>query len=638
MSRLLDVAEHAKEIGGGVMLGRIFRLGPILASFFLLSCNFNAGELCIVGSGASELSCAAGEFIASSESGGTGGAGSEASGQIFISSPADSTLIDSEVGYVDVTGTCSSELEGLSIDIVGDIEGNPLTVTCTSGAFTVRIVLSSGNGFKFIQFNHPLLAEPLRLSVEQKFCVGTKATATENFAGGEGSSALPYLICNVYQLQLIGDASKHPNGAAGLQKYYMLADDIDASPTFDEKDVGESVFNPGGFTPIGTCADSCFYPDSNVPFTGSFDGNAYKISNLYMNRTDPQVGLFGFVDTGAVITNFSMIDPDITKLNLSGGGAPPGGGGVGAAIGVAYNNDYYNYNDISTRTEVSKIKVEGGSIKGGESGGNPTYAVGGVIGYSRGSYTSEGYNIDRDYHDLIIFSDLSSNLTINGHATYVAGIIGGGLWYGEMRRSFSKSTITNTLAYWHRGGYYTWGAGGLIGWTCCDALIEDSYFDGSIEADAAQFIGGITSYGGFNSIFQRVFLGPNAKLKNNNPNGLSAGVVGYFWGDGIRGNEIKDSFSVGYIYDTLDDSGVTYEIVYPVYGGGLTLENNHWLDVGESVSGCFGSSNPAGECDLDPGPLSGFFSATHPVYSGWSFGPGEAWQTLDGTGLPKLNP
>ena len=60
-----------------------------------------------------------------------------------------------------------------------------------------------------------------------------------------------------------------------------------------------------GWQPIGN--------SSSMPFSATFDGNGYKISNLMINRTNTRyVGLFGYTGTAAKITNLGLLDVDIS--------------------------------------------------------------------------------------------------------------------------------------------------------------------------------------------------------------------------------------------------------------------------------------------------------------------------------------
>ncbi len=91
-----------------------------------------------------------------------------------------------------------------------------------------------------------------------------------------------YLIENVSQLQCIE--------SNGLDEDYRLVNDIDASET-------ESWNDGAGFIPVG---------DGQGTFDGSFDGDGYRITDLYINTTSQNtfVGLFG-VNNGT-ISNVSL--------------------------------------------------------------------------------------------------------------------------------------------------------------------------------------------------------------------------------------------------------------------------------------------------------------------------------------------
>lgn len=73
---------------------------------------------------------------------------------------------------------------------------------------------------------------------------------------------------------------------------------------------GDLVGTAEGWAPIGNEAN---------PFTGTFDGNGYTISDLYINRpTVESVGLFGYA-FGSEIKDVQMIDVDITGRRRVGG-------------------------------------------------------------------------------------------------------------------------------------------------------------------------------------------------------------------------------------------------------------------------------------------------------------------------------
>jgi hypothetical protein len=97
------------------------------------------------------------------------------------------------------------------------------------------------------------------------------------FSGlGSGTEADPYQITTVAQLQEMKDY---------LTSSFILMNDIDASST-ETLNADGDIYN--GFQPIG---------DSTDPFTGTFDGDDYTISDLYINRddTNEHAALFGCI-------------------------------------------------------------------------------------------------------------------------------------------------------------------------------------------------------------------------------------------------------------------------------------------------------------------------------------------------------
>ena len=117
------------------------------------------------------------------------------------------------------------------------------------------------------------------------FCLGVP--------GGQTSAAI--VIINCTELQAMQDS---------LSGDYILANDIDCSETIN--------WNGGlGFEPIG---------DGTNKFTGTFDGQGHTISDLYINsNAESDVGLFGYIDTGASISNVGLVNVDISGDDYVGG-------------------------------------------------------------------------------------------------------------------------------------------------------------------------------------------------------------------------------------------------------------------------------------------------------------------------------
>ncbi len=101
---------------------------------------------------------------------------------------------------------------------------------------------------------------------------------------------------------------------------YILTQSIDCSDTQTWNNLGPTDFE--GFIPLGDDVDR---------FTGSFDGQGYSISNLYINLpSDNYIGLFGVIDDGASVHDLNLVNVDIT-------GSSEVGALVGALSGTVTN-------------------------------------------------------------------------------------------------------------------------------------------------------------------------------------------------------------------------------------------------------------------------------------------------------------
>ena len=241
----------------------------------------------------------------------------------------------------------------------------------------------------------------------------------------------------------------------------------------EEYNLGQDIDCTGfNFSPVG---------DSSAPFAGSFDGNGYTISNLYINSyTEENAGLFGYT-SNANISNLKLADVDIV------GGASFGslvGGGSGNIENVSVTG---NLSATSSNSIIGGIAGNfSGSIKNTSFEGNialigdktcvasqgfsfpcsQSSVVGGLIGSSRSS-------IDNSFFNGNVTSDAPYTgglVGINSGAinnSYAIGVVSGGAYFYRL-----NSGTGNTDGY----GY----TGGLIGsWQ--SGLVSSSYFSGDVS-------------------------------------------------------------------------------------------------------------------------------------------------------------
>jgi hypothetical protein len=120
-------------------------------------------------------------------------------------------------------------------------------------------------------------------------------TGVHYFYKGAGTIGDPFTIKNCSNLNNMRLFSNYT---------FVLNNDLDMA------ECNITNWNGGkGFEPI--CNET-------TPFTGTFDGGGYIISNLFINYTDMEyVGLFGYVENSD-IRNLGLISPNITKGNYTG--------------------------------------------------------------------------------------------------------------------------------------------------------------------------------------------------------------------------------------------------------------------------------------------------------------------------------
>jgi prepilin-type N-terminal cleavage/methylation domain-containing protein len=261
-----------------------------------------------------------------------------------------------------------------------------------------------------------------------------------------------------------------------LDGKYIVVADIDLSGYSDGR----------GWTPIGE-RDKVVTDDHE--FTGIFDGGNYVISNLTINRSSDDQGLFGYIN-GAEIRNVKLVNININGGRYTGGlvghsqrslitdcsvtGNVSGGSHTGGLIGRCDNSE--------------PTIVSGCSTAGSVSGGNYT---GGLVGTTYGP----------------ISNSFATN-TVEGSGQCTGGLVGQN-YGGTISHCYSTGEVSNTgtrtgglIGYNHNGAisncYATgnvnssdYAAGGLIGYD--DQLISDGFVD---NCYATGNITGTSSIGG----------------------------------------------------------------------------------------------------------------------------------------------
>jgi hypothetical protein len=243
---------------------------------------------------------------------------------------------------------------------------------------------------------------------------------------------------------------------------YRLMRDLDqysdgyqqlASPTANEGKGWDPIGGPGFMGMFG------------VLFSGTFDGNGHKISDLFINRTDRKdVGLFGLVGQGVLlkgeITNLAVLNCTVT-----------GDMYVGGLIGASY-----------MANTVTNCYVTG-TVTG-------NYCVGGLIGITA-------------YRSYVSIAHFNGNVTGNDRVGGLAGWNPG----GTIINCYAQGTVTGSnwtggLVGWSDGevtSCYATGSvagsnstGGLIGLTGEPSYVSTSYFAGTVTGNDS--VGGLVGW------------------------------------------------------------------------------------------------------------------------------------------------
>jgi hypothetical protein len=311
---------------------------------------------------------------------------------------------------------------------ISSTEGGEVT-TPGEGTYTydegvvVDLVAQPEEGYHFVKWTGMVDAITDVYAAETTITMNHYCYITANFAGE---------IWDWHDLDAIRD---------NLKGDYLLMNDLD-STTAGYEELASPTANVGkGWEPIGgvSVAPFTFYIVGPVdPFTGSLDGQGYKIRDLFINRPDQDgVGLFGSVRGGlgferaGLIENLGMIDVAVA-----------GGSYVGGLVGGSWGTVSNSYST--------------GSVTGDAQ-------VGGLVGG-----TFSGYTVSNSY----------STGSVTGHGEYVAGLVGA-IW-GAVSNSYSTGNVDG-------GG---WGIGGLAGGNW--GTVSNSYYTGSVTGD--QTVGGLVGW------------------------------------------------------------------------------------------------------------------------------------------------
>ncbi len=199
----------------------------------------------------------------------------------------------------------------------------------------------------------------------------------------DGSEQHPYRISTADQLENFRDLVNGEGGNPNAHAKLMNNIDLKGS------DVNQ-------WTPIGT---------SSNKYTGTFDGQNFKISGLYIEENNGYYqGLFGYVSG--------------TVKDLTVSGSVSGYYYVGGVVG-------FNYGSITDCAFT-------GSVKGGS-------YVGGVVGWN-----SSGANVENCYN--------TGSVNVSGNSSVVGGVVGWNISSGSVKNCYNTGEVSGKISVGGVGG------------------------------------------------------------------------------------------------------------------------------------------------------------------------------------------
>ena len=257
--------------------------------------------------------------------------------------------------------------------------------------------------------------------------------------------------------------------AAGCRGYELVKDlDFNAADSYRDNIVDTTWTTSSGWIPIGS--------DSNR-FRSVFEGNGHTISNLYINRSRDNIGLFAVTANAAEINNLKLSDVDVTGVV-----------NTGSLIGINYGPII----SVDVTGAVNGVELVGGLV--GTNWGTITRCVANVM--VTGNRNNVGGLVGDNLIGVISESRASGNVIGTGRNigglvgnngsnianSYAEGTVSGNRQIGGLVGRVSFGSITNSYAISRTDGSSS--VGGLVGFNF-NSLITASYWNTDIFATSA---------------------------------------------------------------------------------------------------------------------------------------------------------
>jgi filamentous hemagglutinin family protein len=431
-----------------------------------------------------------------------------------------------------------------------------------SGAATGTTGLVSTGASPFTASSYTALTFTTTPGAQGNAWVMVDVDGTLNNAGGAASATMPMLaseyattIVNAHQLQLMAMA---PTAS------YTLGGNVNtaATGTSSSPATGTDVWKKFGFAP---------------------GGQGYTITGLTIAAAETNVGLFGQVGTGGVVSN----------VNLSGGAVSANAASTVSSVGALVGLNGGTVSNATASASVSDSTSDsniGGLVGNNAAAGTVTAAnttgsvsgignLGGLVGLNAGTISNAHSTASVSSNAVVLNGQFSGSGGVGGlvgynsgaiSASYAAGSVGGVNLYAGGLAAVNTGTVSTSYG----AGSISGGGvvGGLVGWNTT-GTISNAYATGTV--------GGGTNDGGV--------VGLNAGTATN------IYAIGAVSGGSTNGTQVgalvgtnNGTVTNGYWDRTI--SGSTTGIGGGTVSGATGLTTAAWLTQGPIATGTFNTS------------------------------------------------
>ncbi len=261
------------------------------------------------------------------------------------------------------------------------------------------------------------------------------------FNGGNGTAANPYQIATRQHLEAVNN---------NLAAHYILLNDIDlAGVTYTQAVIG------------------------TTQFTGSFNGKGFVVKNLTITAASAEyLGLFGYCNSGASISNVAVEDCNISGYRY-----------VGGLVGYIGSNSNTKITNCYTTGNINCSYSNAGGLVGRKEGGSQGFitncystanvsgslSIGGLVG----GHLSSG-----------IITNCYATGSVSGASGAIGGLVGnnGNAGEGVILNSYATGSVSGTD-----------NVGGLVGSNA--GVVKNCYSTGFVSGSSS--IGGLIGSGVF---------------------------------------------------------------------------------------------------------------------------------------------